>query len=207
MFAGGREGGCPGIGRFGLWTLLGLFAIQRSGTGAVGCRFGPLIPVRLPRWRRSRDREVLLHRASCGDGLPTLGARFTVDHLVGAFRARGRAVLTVITADTGYVDRGQFGAERIRFARADSSSRADGQQPRARGAGPCPPAHDQQRVLRSVPARAGRVVILPPPPRIIASQAAITGSLSIARQVCSFALCRAFRSYTAQSSSRRSTPR
>ena len=99
-----------------LVILVGLFAVQRFGTGAVGWLFGPVILVffavigalgRSPGHRASRRRA--------GRSRPVWAARFMVDHGVEAWLTLGGVVLCVTGAEALYADRGHFGAGPIRI--------------------------------------------------------------------------------------------
>ena len=93
-----------------LAILVGLFAVQRCGTGAVGWLFGPLILVWFVVIAVLGAREVVLHPAVLQGLSPTWGARFMVDHGVAGFLTLGGVVLAVTGAEALYADRGHFGA-------------------------------------------------------------------------------------------------
>jgi KUP system potassium uptake protein len=95
--------------------LIALFFIQRWGSGAIGFLFGPVILV----WFTAigllglswvvKDPSVL-------QGLsPTWGARFLIDHGIAGYLTLGGVVLAVTGAETLYADRGHFGATPIRL--------------------------------------------------------------------------------------------
>jgi KUP system potassium uptake protein len=95
--------------------LLGLFVLQRYGSGTIGWLFGPVMLV----WfvliglfglaQVARDPAVL-------QGLsPTWAVRFFVDHGVYAYLMLGGVVLAVTGAEALYADRGHFGAKAIRL--------------------------------------------------------------------------------------------
>ncbi len=95
--------------------LVALFFIQRWGSGTIGFLFGPVILV----WFTAigllglswvvKDPSVL-------QGLsPTWGARFLVDHGIAGYLTLGGVVLAVTGAETLYADRGHFGAAPIRL--------------------------------------------------------------------------------------------
>jgi len=95
--------------------LIGLFVIQRRGSGTIGKLFGPVILVwfaaiaLLGLHQLARDPAVL-------QGLsPTWGARFLAEHGLESFFVLGGVVLAVTGAETLYADRGHFGASPIRL--------------------------------------------------------------------------------------------
>jgi KUP system potassium uptake protein len=167
-----------------LAILLGLFAIQRYGTGAVGWLFGPLILVWFTALAILGAHEVVQHPGVLQALSPTWGARFMVDHGVAAFLTLGGVVLAVTGAETLYADRGHFGAGPIRctwlliaFPALILNYLGQGALILAH------PNSVSNPFLLLVPGW-GRVamVILSTLATIVASQAAITGSFSVARQ-------------------------
>jgi KUP system potassium uptake protein len=167
-----------------LAILVGLFAIQRRGTGAVGWLFGPLILIWFVVIGVLGAREVVAHPGVLEGLSPTWGARFMVDHGVAAFLALGGVVLAVTGAEALYADRGHFGAAPIRrtwfgivFPAVLLSYLGQSALILAH------PAAIRNPFYLLVPG-AGRIpmVFLATIATIIASQAAITGSFSIARQ-------------------------
>jgi len=95
--------------------LLGLFILQRFGSGTIGWLFGPILLV----WfsvigliglsQVVKDPEVF-------QGLsPTWAIRFFVDHGAAGYLVLGGVVLAVTGAEALYADRGHFGAAPIRL--------------------------------------------------------------------------------------------
>jgi KUP system potassium uptake protein len=167
-----------------LGILVGLFAIQRFGTGAVGWLFGPLLLLWSVVIGALGAREVLAHPGVLQALNPIWGARFMVDHGVAAFLALGGVVLAVTGAEALYADRGHFGAAPIRmtwfgivFPGVLLSYLGQGALVLAH------PATVVNPFYLLVPS-GGRIpmVFLATVATIIASQAAITGSFSMARQ-------------------------
>jgi KUP system potassium uptake protein len=167
-----------------LAILIGLFAIQRYGTGAVGWLFGPLILVWFVALAILGAHEVVKHPGVLQALSPTWGARFMVNHGVAAFLTLGGVVLAVTGAETLYADRGHFGAGPIRctwlliaFPALILNYLGQGALILAH------PKSVSNPFLLLVPGW-GRLamVILSTLATIIASQAAITGSFSVARQ-------------------------
>ncbi len=164
--------------------LFALFVIQRRGSGTIGKLFGPVILVwftaiaLLGLHQLAKDPAVL-------QGLsPTWGARFLVDHGVASFFVLGGVVLAVTGAEALYADRGHFGASPIRLG----------------WFGVAFPALvlnylGQAAMIRHDPSTAANPFFLMAPgwaripllllatvATIIASQAVISGSFSVARQ-------------------------
>jgi KUP system potassium uptake protein len=167
-----------------LGILAGLFAIQRRGTGAVGWMFGPVLLVWFAVLGILGAREVLAHPGVIQGLSPTWGLRFIFGHGADGFLILGGVVLAVTGAEALYADRGHFGAGPIRMSwltivfpalvlnylgqaaliKADHAAIAN-------------------PFLLLVP-HWGRfpMVILATVATVIASQAVITGSFSVARQ-------------------------
>ncbi len=167
-----------------LGILAGLFAVQRRGTGAVGWLFGPVILVWFITIGFLGAREVVAHPGVLEALSPTWGARFMIDHGVAGFLTLGGVVLAVTGAEALYADRGHFGAAPIRmtwFAVVFPAVVLS-------YLGQAALIHDHPATIVNpfyllVPS-GGRLamVFLATAATIIASQAAITGSFSIARQ-------------------------
>ncbi|MEO6857539.1 MAG: KUP/HAK/KT family potassium transporter [Solirubrobacteraceae bacterium] len=98
-----------------LAILIGLFAVQRFGTAAVGWLFGPVMLVWFAIIGILGAREVVMHPGVLQGLSPTWGARFMFDHGVAAWLALGGVVLCVTGAEALYADRGHFGALPIRM--------------------------------------------------------------------------------------------
>jgi KUP system potassium uptake protein len=167
-----------------LVILVGLFAIQRRGTGAVGWLFGPLILVWFGTIGILGARQVIADPAVLQALSPTWAARFLIDHRIAGFLTLGGVVLAVTGAEALYADRGHFGASAIRRTWFGIVF-------------PCvmlcylgqsalilhhPSAIRNPFYLLAPTALRLPLVILATMATIIASQAAITGSFSIARQ-------------------------
>jgi KUP system potassium uptake protein len=96
--------------------LIGLFAIQRYGSGAVGLAFGPIMltwfaALALTGTRKVVDHPEILEALSPSYGLALLG-----DHTGSALFILAAVVLTVTGAEALYADMGHFGPARIRRA-------------------------------------------------------------------------------------------
>ena len=167
-----------------LAILVALFAIQRRGTGAVGWLFGPMILVWFTVIGVLGAREVIAHPGVLQGLSPTWAARFMAAHGIAGFLTLGGVVLAVTGAEALYADRGHFGAQPIRrtwfgivFPAVLISYLGQSALLLHR--------HDAVRnpfYLLAPTALQIPLVILATIATIIASQAAITGSFSIARQ-------------------------
>ena len=98
-----------------LAILVALFAVQRYGTGAVGWMFGPIILVFFTTIGGFGLAKVLGHPAVLQGLSPSYGAQFIVDHGVQAWLTLGGVVLCCTGAEALYADRGHFGAVPIRM--------------------------------------------------------------------------------------------
>jgi KUP system potassium uptake protein len=96
--------------------LLGLFVFQRKGTGAVGGLFGPVMLVWFGVLAVLGGHEILRHPDVLQAFSPVWGVRFFTHHGVSAFLALGGIVLAVTGAEALYADRGHFGPAPIRLA-------------------------------------------------------------------------------------------
>ncbi len=167
-----------------LGLLIALFAVQRFGTGAVGWLFGPLILIWFAAIGLLGAREVIAHPGVLQGLSPVWGARFLVDHGIAAFLTLGAVVLCVTGAEALYADRGHFGAAPIRatwFAIVLPCVMLS-------YLGQAALIHAHPNTVSNpfyllVPS-GGRIamVVLATAATIIASQAAITGSFSVAKQ-------------------------
>ncbi len=96
--------------------LLGLFLLQRRGTGTVGWLFGPVTFIWFLSIAAIGLPEVIKHPGVLQALSPTWGARFFLDHGFQAFLTLGGVVLCVTGAEALYADRGHFGPRPIRMA-------------------------------------------------------------------------------------------
>jgi KUP system potassium uptake protein len=165
-------------------VLVGLFAAQRFGTATIGWVFGPVIVVWFVVIGLMGLNEVV-HDPAVLQGLsPTWAIRFMVDHGAAGYLVLGGVVLAVTGAEALYADRGHFGAAPIRlgwFALALPALMLNylGQAAMILH----DPAAASNPFFLMAPAW-GRypLLILATAATIIASQAAISGSFSVARQ-------------------------
>jgi KUP system potassium uptake protein len=171
-----------------LAILILLFAGQRFGTSAVGGLFGPVILVFFVVIGGFGLREVILHPGVLQGLSPSWGIRFLVDHGVLAWLTLGGVVLCCTGAEALYADRGHFGAFPIRltwfavvFPAVLLSYLGQAALILAHPASVNTPSFNPffQLFPHSllVP-----MVILATAATVIASQAALTGSFSVAKQ-------------------------
>ncbi len=167
-----------------LAILVGLFAIQRRGTGAVGWLFGPVILVWFAVIGILGAREVVAYPGVLQSLSPSWGVRFILDHGVAAFLTFGGVVLAVTGAEALYADRGHFGASPIRRTWFGVVFPAVLLSYMGQGALILHHPETISNPFYLLVPSGGRVamVFLATAATIIASQAAITGSFSMARQ-------------------------
>jgi KUP system potassium uptake protein len=96
--------------------LVALFMLQRKGTGTVGWLFGPVMLLWFFSIAATGIPEVVRHPGVLQALSPIWGARFFIDHGFEAFLTLGGVVLCVTGAEALYADRGHFGPGPIRFA-------------------------------------------------------------------------------------------
>ncbi len=164
--------------------LIGLFILQRRGSGTIGALFGPVILVWFAAIALLGVHQLVKDPAVLQGLSPTWGARFLAEHGVESLFVLGGVVLAVTGAETLYADRGHFGAAPIRmgwFAVAFPALVLNylGQAAMIR--------HDPGTAVNPFFLMApgwARIpmLLLATAATIIASQAAISGSFSVARQ-------------------------
>jgi KUP system potassium uptake protein len=171
-----------------LAILVGLFAVQRFGTGAVGWLFGPVILIFFAVIAIAGLHQVVQHPGVIKGLSPVWGIRFLVDHGVYAWLTLGGVVLCCTGAEALYADRGHFGASPIRmtwfgvvFPAVVLSYLGQAafilSHPRLVNSASFNPFFQIIPHSLLVP-----MVILATLATIIASQAALTGSFSVAKQ-------------------------
>jgi KUP system potassium uptake protein len=168
--------------------LIGLFVLQRFGSGTIGSLFGPVILLWFTVIGALGITEVAKDPAVLQGLSPSWGVRFFIDHGAYAYLMLGGVVLAVTGAEALYADRGHFGAKAIRFGwlgialpalmlnylgqaawilRHPAAAHRSGFNP----------------FFQMLPAwTLWPMVVLATAATIIASQAAISGSFSIAKQ-------------------------
>ncbi len=97
-------------------VIVGLFAVQRRGTGSVGRVFGPVMALWFATIGVLGLLEVMRAPFVLQAVLPTYAILFCVHHGWIAFVELGAVVLAVTGAEALYADMGHFGAKPIRVA-------------------------------------------------------------------------------------------
>ena len=169
--------------------LIGLFVLQRFGSGTIGWMFGPVILVWFAAIGVLGLSEVLKDPAVLQGLSPSWAVRFMIDHGAAGFLVLGGVVLAVTGAEALYADRGHFGAGAIRlgwFGLAFPALMLNylGQAvfilhnpSLAKDASTFNPFYQMAPSWALWP-----MVILATVATVIASQAAISGSFSVAKQ-------------------------
>ena len=174
-------------------VLIALFVMQRFGSGAIGRLFGPVMIVWFVAIGVVGLNQVIRDPAVLQALSPSWGIRFLVNHGVAGYLTLGGVVLAVTGAEALYADRGHFGVAPIRFGwffvalpalmlnylgqgvlvlHRPSAARADG--------GP---------FFQMVPHwGVWPMLLLATFATVIASQAAISGSFSVAKQAVQLGL-------------------
>jgi KUP system potassium uptake protein len=164
--------------------LIGLFVLQRRGSGTIGWLFGPVILVWFVVIGLLGLRQIVRDPAVLQALSPSWGARFLFSHGVAGYLVLGGVVLAVTGAEALYADRGHFGAPPIRlgwFAVALPALTLN-----YLGQGVLilhkPSAARNPFFLMGPHWAQYPLLFLATAATIIASQAAISGSFSVARQ-------------------------
>ncbi len=97
-------------------VLVGLFAIQRRGTGGVGALFGPVMVVWFLTIGGLGAYHLAAHPAVLAALNPIHGALFFVAHGGKGLLVLGSVVLAVTGGEALYADMGHFGSRPIRVA-------------------------------------------------------------------------------------------
>jgi KUP system potassium uptake protein len=95
--------------------LLGLFILQRFGSGTIGWLFGPILLVWFAVIGLLGLNQVVKDPAVVQALSPTWAVRFFIDHGAAGYLVLGGVVLAVTGAEALYADRGHFGAGPIRL--------------------------------------------------------------------------------------------
>ncbi|HYD64259.1 potassium transporter Kup [Azospirillum sp.] len=97
-------------------VILGLFLVQKQGTGKVGGLFGPIMAL----WFSALAVMGIVQILHWPDVLralnPAYALQLFIDHRLTAFFALGAVVLSVTGAEALYADMGHFGRHPIRLA-------------------------------------------------------------------------------------------
>ena len=126
--------------------LLGLFVLQRFGSGTIGWLFGPIILVWFTVIGLLGLSQVVKDPGVFQALSPTWAIRFLVDHGAAGYLVLGGVVLAVTGAEALYADRGHFGAgaDPARLVRPRAAG-AGAQLPRPGRLHPAPPARARRR--------------------------------------------------------------
>jgi KUP system potassium uptake protein len=168
-----------------LGIMVVLFGVQRFGTGGVGWMFGPVILLWFAVIGLLGAKEVIMHPGVLQGLSPSWGIRFLVNHGGPGFLTLGSVVLCVTGAEALYADRGHFGAGPIRFTWFFIVFPAVLLSYLGQGALILAHPHTIKGnpFYNLVPhSLLIPMIVLATLATIIASQAAITGSFSVARQ-------------------------
>ena len=95
--------------------LIGLFVLQRFGSGTIGWLFGPVILVWFSVIGVLGLSQVLKDPAVVQGLSPSWAVRFMLTHGASGYLVLGGVVLAVTGAEALYADRGHFGAGPIRM--------------------------------------------------------------------------------------------
>jgi KUP system potassium uptake protein len=98
-----------------LAILIGLFAVQRFGSGTIGWLFGPVMLIWFTVIALFGLTQVVKDPAVFQALSPTWALRFMADHGAEGYLVLGGVVLAVTGAEALYADRGHFGAGAIRL--------------------------------------------------------------------------------------------
>jgi len=96
--------------------LLGLFAVQRKGTGAVGKVFGPVMLLWFLVLAVAGGWQVLQHPQVLAALDPRRAIGFLVEHRLQSLAVLGAVFLAFTGGEALYADMGHFGARSIRLA-------------------------------------------------------------------------------------------
>lgn len=184
----GLEVAAPGLSHLivplSIGILVGLFVLQRFGSKTIGWLFGPVVILWFVAIGLIGLKEIAKHPAVLQGLSPTWGIRFLLDHGIAGYLVLGGVVLAVTGAEALYADRGHFGAGPIRvgwFALALPALMLNylGQAAMILH----DPSTAENPFFLMVPDWSRYpMLILATAATIIASQAAISGSFSVARQ-------------------------
>ena len=105
----------PFIVPLALGILLGLFVIQRHGTGTIGKLFGPVMLVWFGVLGVLGILNVAYHPQVLFALHPAHAVRFFVDHGLGGMLVLGSVVLAITGAEALYADMGHFGRKPIQI--------------------------------------------------------------------------------------------
>ncbi|HQS32681.1 potassium transporter Kup [Polaromonas sp.] len=106
----------PYVVPISLVVLVGLFAVQRRGTGDIGKFFGPITVLWFLAIAATGVMQIAQNPEVLSAVWPTHAVRFAVEHYHIAFLTLGAVFLCVTGAEALYADMGHFGKLPIRLA-------------------------------------------------------------------------------------------
>lgn len=161
-----------------------LFVLQRQGTAAIGRAFGPIMAVWFLTLAALGVPWIMRYPQILAALSPEWALRFVVDSPWRAFVAMGAVVLTITGAEALYADLGHFGTRPIRFAWFCAVLPALTLNYLGQGAMiVLNPRRISNPFFQMAPGWATvPLVVLATAATIIASQAVITGTFSVAHQ-------------------------
>jgi KUP system potassium uptake protein len=190
---GGLQVDAPGLAHLvvpiAVAVLLALFILQRSGSGTIGVLFGPILLGWFVVIGVLGLSQVVKDPAVFQGLSPSWGIRFLFGHGIAGYLTLGGVVLAVTGAEALYADRGHFGAGPIRLGWFGVALPALVLNYLGQGVwilhhpGSTLDANTFNPFFSMVPHWAGwPMLILATVATIIASQAVISGTFSVARQ-------------------------
>lgn len=96
--------------------LIGLFALQAKGTGAIGKVFGPIMITWFVVSALGGLGQIIAHPDILVSLLPTTALSFIIQHPIHSFIAMGAVILAITGAEALYADMGHFGRTPIKHA-------------------------------------------------------------------------------------------
>ena len=172
-----------------LVILIGLFVLQRFGSGTIGWLFGPVLLVWFATIAAFGLAEVVKDPGVFQALSPSWAVRFMADHGAAGYLVLGGVVLAVTGAEALYADRGHFGASAIRLGWFGLTLPAVVLNYLGQGVWILHHPHARDNATTFNPffqmlphAALWPVVILATVATVIASQAVISGTFSVARQ-------------------------
>lgn len=116
----GLEVAAPSLSHWVVWiavgVLIGLFMIQKRGTGKVGILFGPVMCIWFVAQGLVGVSNIIQHPMVLRAFSPWYGINFFIHHGTGGFLVLGAVVLCVTGAEALYADMGHFGRRAITIA-------------------------------------------------------------------------------------------
>jgi len=106
----------PYVVPISLGILVGIFVIQRQGTGTVGALFGPVMMFWFATLGAMGLWNVVKHPSVLAAISPTYAAGFLLEQPRLAFFALGSVVLAITGGEALYADMGHFGRRPIKWA-------------------------------------------------------------------------------------------